>query len=347
MFNINKTKSLLLALIVLVAGAGVAFAAAPSVDTSTTDTSQSSDITDNGTQSYNVTTTSNLSWVADSANSSVEITQNGTTLYEATPTNYSYNASGNNDYYYNVSLADDASDYSGNEVGAGENATLNVTFVNNTSASSPDKTNISYTFVNGEAHAFIGSENPETEESDDGFFTASTLAFWSDSNDSEVGPTVSTDSTTITNNTSTVQLDTMSSNLTDAYSTSTEDASDGDLLWSSYTQVSVDGDSRYLATFSESAADDTEWLNTSEDAYATISSDEETMTIHNADALLDDDQTSATLDVTAVGNEQLGRSSSASMYESYDAGTFKSTIGAFGASDFDGNPTIVEDALEA
>ena len=100
--------------------------------------------------------------------------------------------------------------------------------------------------------------------------------------------------------------------------------------------------------FYESADNDEhEWINTSEDVYATLSSDGETMTIHNPDALLDDDQSSATLDVTTVGDEKLGLGNSAEMYSNYDAGTLKTTIGAFSALDTNGDPEFVTDALEA
>jgi len=88
MFNLNTRKSaIFLALLVLLSAgtAGVVMAAAPSVDNETSDTSRTSDLTDGGSQTHNDTTTSNLSWSADSANSSVEIMQDGETLYEASP----------------------------------------------------------------------------------------------------------------------------------------------------------------------------------------------------------------------------------------------------------------------
>ena len=347
MFNINTRKSaILLALLVLfTAGIGGVMAAAPTVDTESTDTTQTSEITDAGTQTYNDTTSTNLSWSADSANSSVEIMQDGETLYEASPDNYS---EVNGTYYYNVTLADDTSDYDGLEVGAGENAALNVTFTNDTAASNPDTTNISYTFANSEDTAFIASENPEGAEDDQEGFLSSLNVFSSEDED-DVGTQLSTDTTTVTQNTSEVQLDTLSSNLTDAYATSTEDASEGELIWASYTSAAAgDDDARFLPVFYESADNDEhEWINTSEDVYATLSSDGETMTIHNPDALLDDDQSSATLDVTTVGDEKLGLGNSAEMYSNYDAGTLKTTIGAFSALDTNGDPEFVTDALEA
>ncbi len=350
MFNINKTtKSLLLVMVLLVSTAGVAFAAAPTVDSETTDTSQTSDLTDGGTQTHNDTATSNLSWSADSANSSVEITQNGTTVYEASPDHYAENSTSGT-YYYNVSLADDTSDYDGLEVGAGENATLNVTFTNDSNVDNPDTTNISFTYVNSEDIAFIASESPEGEDNDgEGFF--SSLNVFSSDDEEDVGTQLSTDSTTINQNTSEVQLDTLSGNLTDAYAASTEDASEGDLIWSSYMQVAAgDDDARFLPVFYESADNDEyDWINTSEDTYATVSADGETMTIYNPDGLLDDGQTSATLDVTTVGDEMLGASNARAMLSSdqYDASTTKVWTTSFAASDFNGNQDFVTDTLEA
>ncbi|NHX37807.1 MULTISPECIES: hypothetical protein [Halolamina] len=358
-FPTSQAKSLLLVAIMLVAAAGGALAAAPTVDTETTNTTTTTELNDAGTQAYNATTDSLIAWEADSPNSKVEITQGGETIYEATPENYSAVDSGTDGtldlWYYNVSLADDGSDYSGLEVGAGESVTLNVTFTNNTEAVSPDTTNISYTYSNTEDRALIASENPESEDTDAGFFGGFSLSSLnvfsdSDSEDEDVGTVLSTDSTTVTQNTTEVQLDTLNSNLTDAYAASTEDASAGDLVWSSYTQLTIGDDSQYVPVYYQTANEDHEWLDTTEDTYATISSDGQTMTIHNPDALLDDGQTSATLDVTTVGDEMLGFMNARSMLtaDQYDASGTTVWTTALGAGvDYNGNPDFVADELEA
>ncbi len=353
MFNINNktAKSLVLAalLVLSVFGAGIVAGAAPTAGDTSGDTS--ADITDGGTQTHNDTTTSDLPWSADSPNASIEIAQDGETIYEASPEHYDSNDSdddGTTDtWYYNVSLADDGSDYEGFEVGAGENTTFNVTFVNDTEADDPDETNISYTFENSEENAFIASEDPESEEQEDGGFFSSLNVFSSD-DEEEVGTVLSEDETTVTNNTSQVQLDTLDSNLTDAYAASTEDAESGDILWNSYTHVDVeDGDDQFVAVFYEEAGDK-DWLDEDEDAYATISEDGDTMTIHNANALLGDDQESATMDVTTVGDEMLGQNNALSMMtDDYGASTWDVWGASYSALDTDGNPEIVNDALEA
>jgi len=355
MFNTNAAKSLLLVAVVVLAMAGGAMAAAPTVNTETTNTTYTTELNDGDTQTYNDTTSSLISWSADSANASIEITHDGDTVYEASPDHedaVDTDSSGSNDtWYYNASVADDGSDYDGLEVGAGESVTLNVTLTNDTAAEEPDTTNIEYTYEHTEESAWIASENPETEEASSGgiFGSLSTgFGLLSDSNDSEeVGAALSTDSANITENTSEVRLDTMSSNLTDAFTASTEDASSGDLVWKSYTQVSVeDGDSQFLPLYYESANEDAEWLDTDEDAYATLSEDGETMTVHNPDALLADDESTGTLDVTTVGNEKLGLGNSAEMFSNYDASWKQSNIGAFGAWDYS-TPDFVTEALEA
>jgi len=357
MFNNTTTKSVLLVAIMLVAAAGGALAAAPTVDTETTNTSKTTELNDGGTQAYNDTTASELAWSADSQNSSIEITQDGDTVFEASPEHYDAadtDSSGTNDtWYYNVSLADDAADYEGLEVGAGENATLNVTLTNDTEVESPDTTNISFTYENTEERALIASESPENEDTDAGLFggfSLSTLNVFSDSTDEEdVGTVLSTDSTTVTQNTDELQLDTLDSNLTTAFSESTSDAEAGELVWSSYTQLTVDDDSQYVPVYYQEAGDH-EWLNTTENTYATISSDGQTMTIHNPDALLDDEQTSATMDVTTVGDEALGFNSARSMLsaDQYDTSGTDVWSTALGAGiDYNGNPDFVADQLEA
>ncbi|QZP37071.1 hypothetical protein [Halobaculum magnesiiphilum] len=339
MFNSNsKIGRLALVgavLMMVTAAAGVAFAAAPTVDTETADTSQESDLTDGGTQTYNATTSSNLSWIADSNNSKVVVEQNSTTLFTATPDHYDHNASGNEDYYYNVSLADDGSDYSGIDVGANENVTLNVTLINNTEANDPDETNLTFTFANGDEMAWINADTTKTESSVGGIL--STLNVFS-SGDS-VPAAQSEESTTITNNTDTVEVSVASSNLSDALSESTTDKSEGALILSAPTMA---GDS-YLPVVYQSASDGPEWIDTDEDAYAVLSEDGSTLTVNNADALADDSGTTE-LDMTVTGNEALGFRNTFSMLRSYDAGYGAAASTAATAVDLNGEPEWDEEA---
>ncbi len=354
MFNTTKTtKSLLLVLVMVLAATGGALAAAPTVDTETTNTTTTTELNDGGTQAYNDTTSSLIAWEADSANSKIEITQDGETLYEATPENYSAVDSGSDGnldlWYYNISLADDGSDYRGLEVGAGQSVTLNVTITNNTAADSPDTTTISYTFANTDASALVASESPETQTSTGIFSSLSAFSILdNDSGATDVGTVMAQDSITITEGTSTVTLETLNSNLTDAYTASTNDASEGDLVWSSYTQVSVGDDSQYVPVYYQRSNEDHTWLNTTEDTYATISQDGERMTVHNPNALLADQQSSATLELTTVGDEELGFGNAQTMLtENYNVSTFEAVQTAFGAFDPLGSPEFVTEELTA
>jgi len=307
MFNINKTaKSLLLVLVMVVAAAGGAMAAAPTVNTETTDTTYTTEIEDGGTQAYNATTATNFSWSADSANSKIVIEQDNETLYEATP-DHEDEASGT--YYYNATLADDGSDYDGLEADAGEDVTLNVTLINNTEADDPDTTNVSWTFANGNAEAFANVEDADLQTPAEGGI-ASSLAFWSDD---ETDPAKLEEKTVGIegNETETITVSVAGTPMADALDASTEDAEDGDVIWSS--AASMDGE--YIAV-TAGEEPDTEWFEDGS-TYAVYDSDDKTLTYHNVDERTSEDQQD--LELSATGNDGLGIGNTASMLQSYDA----------------------------
>ncbi len=308
MFNINKTtKSLLLVLVMVVAAAGGAMAAAPTVNTETTDTTYTTEIQDGGTQTYNATTATNFSWSADSANSKIVIEQDNDTLFSATP-DHDTEASGT--YYYNVTLADDGSDYSGLDVDAGADATLNVTLINNTEAENPDKTNVSWTFANGNVEAFQDVESDDVQTpSEDGYFASLT------SSDDDTDP-AKVEETTVGiagNDTETITMSVAGTGLGNALDASAEDADSGDVIWASAT--SVDGE--YIVVANEEAPDK-EWFDDSS-AYATYDSDAQTLTYHNVNERTSED--AKDVELTATGNDGLGLGNTASMLSSYDAST--------------------------
>ena len=332
MFNTNtKTGRLALVAVVITMvtmSAGVAFAAAPTVDTETTDTTTTSELTDGDAQTYNDTTASYFNWSADSTNSKIVVEQGDTELFSATP-EVETDASGT--YYYNVSLADDGSDYSDLDVGANENATLNVTLINNTEADSPDTTNVSITFANGDEKAWVNADTAATEETDDGILSSVNVF----SSGDDVPAAQSERETTITNNTDTVEVSASSSNLSDALGETTSEKSEGDLVW---TATAMTGDS-FVPVVYQSADDGPEWLDTDEDTYAVLSEDGSTLTVMNAGKLADEDGTTA-FDMTVTGNEALGFSNAFSMLRSYDAGIGTSALAASSAADFNGAPTF-------
>ncbi len=309
MFNINTRKSaLFLAMLVLLSAgtAGVVMATAPTAGDTTGSTS--ADITDGGTQSYNATTNSTIPWSADSQNSEIVIEQGNDTLYSATPTNYSYNSTSGT-YYYNVTVDDDGSDYSGLDADAGESVTLNVTFTNNTEAASPNTTNISFTFANGQVEAFEDVDVSSVETpSDSGTFSVASLAFWSDN---ETDP-AKTDSTVDIsgNDTETITMSVAETPMADALGVAAESTESGDVIWAS--AASLEGD--YLV-MTNSEAPDTDWFNDSA-TYATYDADAQTLTYHNVDEWTDAD--AKDVELSATGNDGLGLTNTASMLQNYE-----------------------------
>ncbi len=305
MFTINSRKSIIfVALLVLLSAgsAGVVMAAAPTVDPA--GGTQSSDITDGGTQTYNQTTNSNISWSADSNNTKIVVEQGNDTLFTATPEPYAHNSSGNEDSFYNVSLADDGSDYDGLDADAGEDVTLNVTLINNTEVDNPNETNISYTFANGNEVAFEDVEDGDVQEPEDGYFSSD------DSSDK-----AKTDSTVgiAGNETDTVIVSVAGTPMADALDASAEDTESGDIIWGSATGLE-DG----YVLISNSEAPDTEWFD-DDSAYATYDSDAQTLTYHNVNERVDED--AKDVELSATGNDGLGLFNMASMLQSYDAST--------------------------
>lgn len=322
----KQTKSLLLVLVVLTAGAGVAYAAAPSVDTETADTSQTSDLTDGGTQTYNATTNSNFSYSADSADAEVKVKQNGTVLNTFSPTNYSaVNTTGTSDpdvWYYNVSVADDGSDYTGLIADANENVSLTYTIINNSTLDNPNTTNVTVYFENGEEHAFTRADSAEIAE-EDGVLSSLSMPF---SDDSSVKAAKATKTIGIDKNTTTVTFESNQQNLTDALGETHSAAKS-----SGYTTagaVTVDGE---LVPLFTSSADVPDWMNNQ--TYATVD-DSGTVTIEN----LDSDKYE--IDVGVVGNENPGFFATFQMLRSYDAGLGNAVTMA--DVDANGNPDWVE-----
>lgn len=312
----------------MVASAGVAFAAAPTVDSETSETSQETDITDTGTQTYNASTSSNISWYADSNSSKIIIRQeaDGEILYEKSPDNYHHNSTSGNSYY-NVSVADDGSDYEGLEADAGENVTLKVTFINDTSASSPDKTNITFTFDNGEEEAFGEYESDDAEASDDESGILGTLGLGSDSaakGEETVG---------VSGDTDTVTMHVSSDDLSTALSDSIDAAESDEPAYMASTTF----DGQTLFVFSDDA-DLPDWADDDDIAYATVNDDGDTLTIHNAGSISDsDDVEDADVDVT--GNEAMGfMTSHSALTDYYEVSSTDALSMSTNALDLNGEP---------
>jgi len=288
-----------------------------------------SELGSGATQTYNESTSSTLQYQSASMGSDVTVMQGNRTLFTETPT---YETESDGTYTYNVSIPDDFSAYDGLELGANETETLTYKIDGNTSDENSTVKTGEFEVSNDETQAFIASENPVSQGSSGllGGFSTSSLTFWSNDTDTEstedVGTTLSTDTVNVTNNTETVTLDTVDSNMTTALATSTEDASEGDLIWSSYSQLN----GQFVPTFYAEADEDTAWLNTSEDAHAVVSEDGEEVTYHNVNSLTDSG--TSELSINTVGDDNLGLRNSAKMFSNFDdASWVQKNIGAFGA----------------
>jgi hypothetical protein len=300
----SRALALMMALAVLLTGVGGVMAAPPALDSETTTTTQSTDITDGGTQTYNATTASNLSWSADSANSKIIISQEGETLFTASPTPYN---TVSNTSYYNVSLADDGSEYTGLEAAAGESVTLNVTLINNTEASTPDETNISFTFSNGDVESFAAVEDAQVPE--EGFLSSLSLnSILGDDEDVSAARAEKTVGV-VGNATETVNVYVENSNLTSALAETASAASEDDIPLVLLGTAMVDGE--LVPLFTESA-EIPDWIDDDE-TYATLSDDGKMVTIHNLETSEDDSD----VDVEIVGNEQANFIPTFGMLKSY------------------------------
>ncbi len=171
--NTKTVVAIAVAALLVSAGAANVLAAKPSIDNETTDTASTSELVDGST--INVSDGINdseyhyVQYTADSENSKVEITLNGT------------NDEGGAVFYSNSSAdtIDSASDtyrvsFSESEladvpVGVNENRTLDVTIINDTSASNPDTKTIQVTFVNGEKRSviYLSDADVSGDEDDD------------------------------------------------------------------------------------------------------------------------------------------------------------------------------------
>lgn len=322
----RRRIAVLLALVVgLSVVVGGAFATAPTLDTETTYTSQSTELTDGGTQTYNESSTSDLSWVADSADSKVEVYQGNEMIASFAPTNYTANGTG--DWYYNYTLADDGSDYPGLDVGAGENATLTFKIINDTTATSPDHTNISVTFENTETQAIVGATDADSATAQNGYTVPGTdyVILGSD-----VDPAQVDDETTITANTAEIRIRMANQSDEDAFSAAADGVDAGALTTFAY--VSAEGTT--LPVFVDNA--DVSWLG-DDAAYGTLATDGSTLTIHNVNESFD----AGNVDLVATGNENIGITAAWGMARNAGAGyTDTAMVAASAGSDLNGDPNF-------
>ncbi|WP_135306369.1 hypothetical protein [Haloarcula amylovorans] len=333
--------------LVMTAIAGPAMAAAPSVDSESTDTTTTSEVTAGSTQTYNDSTNSTLSYSADSNSTGVDVQQGDRTLesYEQNSSDVlEWQTTATSTYYVNATFADDASDYTGIEADAGENVDLTAEIINDTSlGADADTTNVSYTFANDANTSFIYYNDSETETATISTWSVAGLAsslstvnpFANSTDDSDAGPArieqeigVNGDSQdkihVYTGNSD------AASSLAKVYDAS--DTSDGVAYLGTTT---VNG--KVVPMMAE-GAEAPEWVDTSEDAYMTIQEDGKMATVHNAGSLMDSDDETATVKITA--NEKMDFADAESMFSSYDYDGNVWYAAFTNGEYFGGNPTF-------
>lgn len=319
--NLNSKAVALAVAVLMVSGglAGVVMAAPPAVDTESTDTTQTTELNAGDTQTYNESENVNFSWSADSENSTLMVMQNDTTLasYDKDPYD---TVSGTS--YYNVTIPDDASDYTGLDANAGENVTLTFSLVNDTAASNADYNNVTIYFNNTEGQAFTRADTAETGERS----TFGGLL----GNDSEVDAARATEEVVVGSNTSTITFQSNQQNLTDALGETYDSAGDDAPVWNGYVMM----DDTPVVVFSEDA-EIPDWVGSQR--YATVDNDG-TVTIYNADEVAEDE----TVDLEVVGNEAAGFSKSLSTLSDYDDVSIFQTVSLADGPDINGNPDFEE-----
>lgn len=336
-------KAAALAAIVLVVAGG---AAAWSIDSETVDTATTSDITEStvvheplnssksneiaviGSEAVNDSTLTNpetaftLQFVVNDTSSD----QHGEVLYE-TDKNWTATAKTGAPDYYNMSVQNDKW---GEELeySPGTNVSVDARIIFNESESDESIFNITYEVnANGTtARAMLDSDETEMENQSVLGMSVPFLA-----GGDGPGAAKSTDNVTTSGNVTTVEMVVDDSDAVDAFSEVADKGSTDSL--SAYSYLSVNDQT--VPVFVESA-DDVEWLDTSSDAYATVSSDGQTVTVHNVDKTYDDGTNS--IEITAYGNDAVGFSRTQSMLSSYDAGFTTRISAASGAIDINGDP---------
>lgn len=339
---------LVVATVVGMAVAAVSFGgiAAVTIDTETTDTASTSDLTD-GTAVHDLDNSSTVSTIevqSDNASSGDDFNvyftvndtnsdQDGTTFYES---GESWTATNESAGYYELNLTH-ATVFEDLERSAGENVSVDVKVVVNESETSEESVNFTITAVNDNdtaVAAVYGDEDGTQLTDTTSRFSLGSSLFGSDDDD-EPGAVKSTESTGVNaTNTSTIRVELVNGSAADAGAAAADRADSGEFLGFAGATAA---DQR-VPVFVESA--DAEWLDTDEDAYATLDSEGDTLTVHNADTLVDED---GTVDVTTTANDAVGFGTTFSMLSNYDVSTTERIGLAGSALDTNGSPFESDD----
>jgi len=337
----HKTRpiaALAMVAIMLLATAGLGAATSPTVHTSGDGTvSDTSEITDGATITYNSSTNSTLTYRADSNNSSVTVLQNGTvleTFENGTDDEIAFvahNATSGNDYL-NFTLADDETGYPGIEAAPGENVTLTYRISNDTSLDNPDTTNVTVYWDNDGNLTFTRFDSDHVETADRGTLGAlATSILYLSSNVSVDPAQAERESVSVNGDTQdAVTVHVADADAQDALSETHTLATDTGLSWMG--TASIGGDAVPVLAAGEDGPD---WLGDNQ-TYATVSESGGEVVVHNAgDSLASDD---SEVTINTVGSEAAGFWYAQSLVRSYDGGLGAAVSAGSSAIDFNGSP---------
>lgn len=338
--NPKRVASLALAALVVagfVAGGALA-TAPPDFDVETTDTASTTDISSGGTQTYNESTTSYVQFNSTSNATALDVYQGSGAdrrlLNEWDNDSMTFVGSAASVYYWNKSLADDGSDYPGLEADAGESVTLEAMAINDTGATNPATVNHSWTFSVGANTSFINYNDSETATAEASSFQLATLNPFA--NESDAGAAnVEQDIGVNGADQDTIEIHIANADAQDSMA-EVYDLSDESDTVTYMATAEIDGE---FVPVMAAGADAPDWVDTSEDAYITVSETGESATVHNAGAVLSDSDTTATVDITA--NEAMNAGQAVDMFESYDRDN-PFIAGYLATQDFNGEPEFEE-----
>lgn len=336
--NHRKLIAALAALGLVVAGVGAVTATAPALDTETTDTATTTELDGTSTQSYSETTSSFMNYSQDTNNTEVTLYQGSATngrelvTYGESSDQVNYDTTASSTYYWNLEVDDDASDYTGLEADAGESVTVTAQLTDLGDASTTYN-NVSYTFANGANTSFINYNDSETETAEASRLARlSTISLDNITGQSDVAGAAQVEQDIGVNGENQDQIVVNIENA-DAQASAEEmfensEEKDGVTYLGHAT---VDGE--FVPILAEDA-DAPNWIDTSDDAYMVVSQDGQTVTVENAGDVIDQGDTTATVEITA--NEQMDRGQTVDMWENYDRDT--NVLSGLSLIDINGNP---------
>lgn len=345
--NSKRVGAVALALFVVIGGAVTVTAL--TTDTETTDTSSVSDLQSSTvvTEPTNDSVTNNIEVEGDSNTNTSTLSNPGTAfklefvvndtdseqddevLY-TTDANWTQTSISAAPDYYNLSVTQNKW---GDELeyGGGENVTVDARITFNETETDESVHNITYTVDPSDTDARVQFQSNQTNAENKTLFGVDTSSVPLSGETESYGYV--NDSVAVTPDTSTVTLAIDNQSTRDAFASATSAGSDGSL--STVTIVQMNGQDVPVFVGSQDAS----WVS-NDQAYAVLSSDGSEITVYNANETFSD--STASIDVSATGNDAVGLLRTRAMLSNYGAGPIKTVGTAGNAADLNGDPSIAE-----